>query len=208
MSEKTKMSENYDCAMCKHQNNFSEASPCIGCAILYNGAPSNWESDTTPCIKDSGARREFETGGVRDICEGKGRCDLLPLDVISSLLNDAVLCDVASFMQTGETVYLFEALKKLAEKCFGGMPNMLLEAAIHMEDGSKKYGERNWEKGLPVHCYIDSGVRHYLKVLRGDADEPHLRACAWNLMCCIWTMWHKPEMNDLPGSGIVENNNG
>lgn len=29
-------------------------------------------------IKDSGERREFETGAVRDIVEGKGRMDLLP----------------------------------------------------------------------------------------------------------------------------------
>lgn len=33
-------------------------------------------------IKDSGKRRKFETGAVRDIQEGKGRCDLLPLDVV------------------------------------------------------------------------------------------------------------------------------
>ena len=30
-------------------------------------------------LKDSGAIREFRTGAVRDIAEGKGRCDLLPL---------------------------------------------------------------------------------------------------------------------------------
>lgn len=29
-------------------------------------------------LKDSGHRREFETGAVRDMQEGKGRCDLLP----------------------------------------------------------------------------------------------------------------------------------
>ena len=29
-------------------------------------------------LKDSGTRREFETGAVRDMAEGKGRCDLLP----------------------------------------------------------------------------------------------------------------------------------
>ena len=34
-------------------------------------------------IKDSGERREFQSGAVRDIQEGKGRCDLLPLDVVS-----------------------------------------------------------------------------------------------------------------------------
>lgn len=33
-------------------------------------------------LKDSGERREFGTGAVRDIQEGKGRCDLMPLDVI------------------------------------------------------------------------------------------------------------------------------
>ena len=30
-------------------------------------------------IQDSGTRREFESGAVRDMAEGKGRCDLLPM---------------------------------------------------------------------------------------------------------------------------------
>ena len=34
-------------------------------------------------ILDSGARVEFDSGAVRDIKEGKGRCDLLPLDVFT-----------------------------------------------------------------------------------------------------------------------------
>ena len=40
---------------------------------------------------DSGNRREFDTGAVRDIQEGKGRCDLLPLDIVGAILNDPVL---------------------------------------------------------------------------------------------------------------------
>ena len=32
----------------------------------------------TPVLKDSGERREFSTGAVRDMSEGKGRMDLLP----------------------------------------------------------------------------------------------------------------------------------
>lgn len=36
-------------------------------------------------IKDSGQRRAFETGAVRDIEEGKGRYDLLPWDAIHEL---------------------------------------------------------------------------------------------------------------------------
>ena len=40
-----------------------------------------------PHILDSGNRRQFETGAVRDIQEGKGRCDLLPLDVRKGCSN-------------------------------------------------------------------------------------------------------------------------
>lgn len=41
-------------------------------------------------IKDSGARREFGTGAVRDIETGKGRYDLLPWDAIHEL---AIHCE-------------------------------------------------------------------------------------------------------------------
>ena len=38
-------------------------------------------------IKDSGNRREYETGAVRDNAEGKGRCDLMPLDVVAGFFR-------------------------------------------------------------------------------------------------------------------------
>lgn len=34
-------------------------------------------------IKDSGHRRTFKTGAVRDIQTGKGRCDLMPLHQVA-----------------------------------------------------------------------------------------------------------------------------
>lgn len=34
-------------------------------------------------ILDSGTRRKFDIGAVRDMAEGKGRCDLMPLDVVA-----------------------------------------------------------------------------------------------------------------------------
>ena len=39
-------------------------------------------------LKDSGERREFDSEAVRDIQEGKGRCDLLPLDIVASLMDN------------------------------------------------------------------------------------------------------------------------
>ena len=47
-------------------------------------------------IKDSGKRRAFKTGAVRDIAEGKGRCDLMPLDVVAVLVDDDIICNIAS----------------------------------------------------------------------------------------------------------------
>ena len=138
-------------------------------------------------IKDSGERRAFDTGAVRDIQEGKGRCDLMPLGVVTEFLNDPVLSYIASFARDYDAICLYGCLHCFADNYYAGDKiTMLLEVAKHFEEGAKKYGENNWQKGIPIHCYIDSAVRHYLKWLRGDQDEPHDRAFVWNIMCCIW----------------------
>lgn len=157
-------------------------------------------------IIDSGERREFPTGAVRDIQEGKGRCDLLPLAVIASIYDlrtpnsGVVLFTIDGFMQTGNPEFLENALEAFMfdHTPFGdaNWSTLFLEVSKHFEDGCNKYGERNWEKGIPVKCYIDSAVRHYLKFLRGDSDERHDRAFCWNILCCIWTCINKPELNE------------
>lgn len=147
-------------------------------------------------ILDSGNRREFETGAVRDMAEGKGRCDLMPLEVVTVLLDPEkrIVARFHDFMQTGDTYHLYRALLYFATSAYGGsVETMLLEVAKHFEAGAKKYGENNWQKGLPESCYIDSALRHYLKYRRGDKDEPHDRAFVWNLLCCIWEHDHHKE---------------
>lgn len=146
------------------------------------------------CIKDSGNRREFETGAVRDIQEGKGRCDLMPLDVVGHMLANPTFSYIYNFTLTCDFGNLEKALT--SSGIYHDIHTMFLEVAKHFEAGAKKYGEDNWQKGIPTHCYIDSAVRHYLKYLRGDTDEPHDRAFCWNILCCIWTCIHKPELND------------
>ena len=147
-------------------------------------------------IKDSGERAKFDTGAVRDIQKGKGRCDLMPLDVIATLANDGTIHSIAAFQQNGDALNLESAIKIFMESRKWNLPTMLLEVSKHFEEGAEKYGENNWQKGLPVKCYVNSGVRHYLKWLRGDDDEPHDRAFCWNIICAIWTCKHKPELND------------
>ena len=101
--------------------------------------------ETNYDIKDSGERRSFGTGAVRDLSSGKGRFDLIPWAVIRAL-------------------------------------------AIHYEKGCLKYGDRNWEKGISVHSFLDSGMRHAADVIDGQNDENHLIAAIWNLCCGYQTI--------------------
>lgn len=149
-------------------------------------------------IKDSGNRREFSSGAVRDINEGKGRCDLLPLGVISEISGNTIFTNINDYVRNGDKQFLAEAIREFSKTRYGDLHTAMLEVSKHYEDGCKKYGERNWEKGIPLHCYIDSGVRHYIKWLRGDDDEPHDRAFLWNMLGALWTHDYKPELCDLP----------
>ena len=153
-------------------------------------------------ILDSGERREFDTGAVRDVQEGiKGRCDLLPLDVVSDMLDgDPVIKNIFCFTCTGANLFLYNAFDEFCRIRQWDQPTAFLELSMHFEEGAKKYQENNWKKGIPVHSYIDSAVRHYFKWKRGDDDESHDRAFLWNVICCIWTCQNKPEMIDIEGA--------
>lgn len=118
--------------------------------------------ESTPTIKDSGERREFASGAVRDMSEGKGRMDLLPWAAV-------------------------------------------MEVAKHCENGAKKYGEHNVDKGIPLHSLCDSAARHLAKYLDGWTDEPHLLAAAWNLLWAIQMELKHPEMCDVPWKGEHKN---
>lgn len=172
-----------------------EEKDCKKCWDLE--IPDTTDTPTQPQILDSGNRREFETGAVRDMQEGKGRCDLLPLDIIGDLLDSEILYNIDAFQHGGDREYLRVTLEIFTRDCFDrNIYTVILELAKHFENGAKKYGERNWEKGIPVRCYIDSAVRHYLKFRRGDTNEPHDRAFVWNIVCAIWTCEHMPELNE------------
>lgn len=66
-------------------------------------------------------------------------------------------------------------------------PDAIALLARVMEAGALKYGDRNWELGQPLSRYIDSGLRHTFRFMRGDVDEDHLGAALWNLACAAQT---------------------
>ena len=111
-------------------------------------------------ILDSGTRREFSSGAVRDMASGKGRMDLLPWAAI-------------------------------------------MEVSKHCENGARKYGEHNVDKGLPVSSFCDSAARHLAKHIDGWDDEPHLLAAAWNLLWAIQMEIKHPGLVDVPVYGVA-----
>ena len=74
----------------------------------------------------------------------------------------------------------------------------LLRVARHMENSLDTHEERNWERGLPMHCFLDSAMRHVFKYMDGRTDEDHLAAAATNLLMALWTEEHCPDMQDIP----------
>lgn len=70
------------CSLCANYNNIES---CDDCKII-NGEFSNWrEIPKMPEIKDSGERREFPSGAVRDMAKGKGSCISLPFGALLRL---------------------------------------------------------------------------------------------------------------------------
>lgn len=81
----------------------------------------------------------------------------------------------------------------------------LIRLSKHYEKGGKDHGDHNWKKGIPIHSFLDSALRHLAKYMDGQTDEDHLCAAAWNILGAMWTEEKRPEMQDIPSRshGIV-----
>lgn len=95
---------------------------------------------------------------------------------------------------------------------FDLIPMSVLRAlAIHYEKGCIKYGDRNWEKGIPIHTFLNSAMRHLAQVVDGKNDENHLISAIWNLFCAYATiLWIQEgklpeELHDMPRKTVLPN---
>ncbi len=82
----------------------------------------------------------------------------------------------------------------------------IMEVSKHCENGAKKYGEHNVDKGIPTSSLCDSAARHLAKYLDGWDDEPHLLAAAWNLLWALEMEIKHPELVNTPWMKNGRNN--
>ena len=123
-------------------------------------------------IKDSGNRTNFESGAVRDIQSGKGRCDLMPLGVVATLIDSDEIRGISLFKDTGDTGFLYACLKEFCnDSPFFSAYTMLLEVAKHFEEGAEKYGRKEFQFTatliLQSGIYLDTGTMKMMKGMIG-----------------------------------------
>jgi hypothetical protein len=76
--------------------------------------------------------------------------------------------------------------------------------AVVLEKGAAKYGDRNWEKGIPLSRIMDSMERHQQQVKEGFEDEDHEGHLLANVVFYMATKdWIRrgllpKELDDLP----------
>jgi hypothetical protein len=74
-------------------------------------------------------------------------------------------------------------LRRLAETC---------------AEGARKYGDYNWQKGIPASQMLNHAIRHVVLYLQGDDGDDHLAHAAWNLLSLCHYEETLPEMIDIP----------
>lgn len=126
-------------------------------------------------VKDSGERQEFETGARRDVDTDKPKYEMIPIKFLKQIALK---------------------LRDYPEARLDLVPILpLLRLATLYSRGAKKYGENNFEKGMPFSRTFGSLLRHVYQYMEGERDEDHLSAIAWGAFAL---MFYEEQMrNDL-----------
>lgn len=64
-------------------------------------------------------------------------------------------------------------------------PRALLAWSRTCEEGAAKYGDRNWEKGIPMSNLLGHALTHLIMFQIGDTSEDHLGHAMWNVGAMI-----------------------
>jgi len=133
-------------------------------------------------------RETFDTGAVRDSTDY--RYDLMSPMAADLLLADAIHMttprqELALYL-LGKNEHSLAAISEyLADVVGTNRPALAHLYAQALHEGARKYGERNWEKGLPKSNLINHALHHLFKLVEGDTSENHASHLVWNVLTLI-----------------------
>lgn len=80
---------------------------------------------------------------------------------------------------------------------------LIFGVAKAYQEGASRYGNWNWERGMPADSILNHAVRHIFLAIRGDTDEDHCGHAGWGLLAAYHSLKLWPHLNAgkfrLPG---------
>ncbi len=84
-------------------------------------------------------------------------------------------------------------------------PPAMRRLAQVFEEGAKIYGDRNWEKGMPMKDILNHLLIHIFAYMAGDESEDHLGHAAWNAMALLhFDEIEKMKIDKVTTSGLLK----
>ena len=133
-------------------------------------------------------RETFASGAVRNKVDYR-------YDLMSPMVADLLLADSLHMTTPRQELALYLLGKNehspaviseyLADVVGTNRPTLAHLYAQALHEGASKYGERNWEKGLPKSNLINHALHHLFKLVEGDTSENHASHLVWNVMTII-----------------------
>lgn len=96
-------------------------------------------------------------------------------DRLEEVKNKARVFDTGAKRDDNSTKPFIHNLKGYTRMRFG----------YHTTLGALKYGNGNWEKGMPTLSYLESVDRHLASYMEGDRSEDHLAAIIFGIQGCM-----------------------
>lgn len=167
------------------------------CHAATDDAPERWKEITQASAEKYASEREEPAVPVDWILQGQREMEAAPDDI--RWTGDSILAKQSDDIRPGTTAKFGTGAVRSSDveefRYDLVSPIGLREVARACAEGASKYGDWNWEKGMPVHDLLNHVLAHVYQFLGGDRSEPHLGHAAWGLLAAIHSHELWPELN-------------
>ena len=132
----------------------------------------------------------FDTGAFRDKTDYRydlmspHLCDLIFVAERHYRTLARFLLELWQYPSIDNSRFLLDTLEKFVRATAAplSIPHLYAQA---LHEGTVKFGERNWEKGIPECNLVNHALYHLFRLHAGDQSEHHLSHLVWNVITII-----------------------